>query len=58
MFLFLVPMMIGFILTSASVFTTFYTRKLGERGGRQVNIILRDVLGISVWADDCAREAL
>jgi protein-S-isoprenylcysteine O-methyltransferase Ste14 len=50
MFLFLVPLLIGFSFNSASVFTTFYSRHLGERGGRLVAILLRDVLGIPVWA--------
>ncbi len=50
MFLFLVPLLLGFIFNSASAFTTFYSRQLGERGGRLVSIVLRDVLGIPVWA--------
>jgi protein-S-isoprenylcysteine O-methyltransferase Ste14 len=50
MFLFLIPLVLGFVCNSASTFTTFYSTHLGERGGRLVSIILRDVLGIPVWA--------
>ena len=49
MFLFLIPLLVGFTLNSASAFTTFYSRRLGERRGRLVSAILRDVLGIPVW---------
>jgi protein-S-isoprenylcysteine O-methyltransferase Ste14 len=48
-FIFLVPLLIGFTFNSASAFTTYYSRQLGERGGRLVSTILRDVLGIPVW---------
>ena len=50
MFLYLVPLLLGFVFNSASAFTTFYSRHLGERGGRLVSIVLRDVIGIPVWA--------
>lgn len=50
MFLFLIPLLLGFIFNSASAFTTFYSRQWGERSGRLVSIILRDVAGIPVWA--------
>ena len=50
MFLFLIPLLLGFACNSASAFTTHYSRLLGERGGRMVSTILRDVLGIPVWA--------
>jgi protein-S-isoprenylcysteine O-methyltransferase Ste14 len=46
---FLIPLFLGFTFTSASVFTTYYSRLFGERGGRLVSIILRVVLGIPVW---------
>ena len=49
MFLFLIPLLAGFTINAASAFTTCYSRRLGERGGRLVSIILRDVLGIPVW---------
>jgi protein-S-isoprenylcysteine O-methyltransferase Ste14 len=49
MFEFLIPLLIGFTFNSASAFTTFYSRHLGERTGRLVCTILRNVLGIPVW---------
>ena len=49
MFLFLAPLLIGFTFNSASAFTSYYSRLLGERRGRIVCVILRDVLGIPVW---------
>jgi protein-S-isoprenylcysteine O-methyltransferase Ste14 len=50
MFWYLVPLLLGFIFNSASAFTAFFSRRLGERGGRLVSIVLRDVVGIPVWA--------
>jgi protein-S-isoprenylcysteine O-methyltransferase Ste14 len=50
MFLYLVPLLLGFVFNSASAFTTFYSRHFGERVGRLVSIVLRDVVGIPVWA--------
>ena len=50
MFLYLIPLLMGFAFNSASAFTTYYSRRLGERGGRLVSTILRDILGIPVWA--------
>jgi len=47
--LFLAPLLIGFTFNSASAFTSYYSRQFGERGGRLVSTILRDVLGIPVW---------
>ena len=58
MFLYLVPLLLGFIFNSASAFTTFYSHRLGERGGRLVSIILRDVVGIPVWAIGYGMAAL
>ena len=49
-FLFLVPLLIGFGFNSASAFTTYLSDRFGERGGRLACIILRDVVGIPVWA--------
>ncbi len=49
MYQFLIPLLLGFTFTSASVFTTYYSRRLGERGGRLVSIILRVILGIPLW---------
>ena len=47
---YLVPLFLGFIFNCASAFTTFYSHRLGERGGKLVTIVLRDVAGIPVWA--------
>jgi hypothetical protein len=50
MYLFLIPLLVGFGLNSASDFTAVYTRWWGERGGRLACLLLRDVFGIPVWA--------
>jgi protein-S-isoprenylcysteine O-methyltransferase Ste14 len=50
MFMYLIPLLVGFVFNSASTFTAFYSRHLGEGGGRLVCILLRDILGIPVWA--------
>ena len=50
MFLFLIPLLIGFTFNSASAFTSYTSRLLGERGGRIFCVVLRDALGIPVWA--------
>jgi protein-S-isoprenylcysteine O-methyltransferase Ste14 len=50
MFFFLIPLLAGFIFNLASAFTSVFSRRWGERRGSTVSIILRDVLGIPVWA--------
>ena len=50
MYTFLIPLLLGFALNSASDFTTTYSRLWGERGGRLASSILRNVVGIPVWA--------
>lgn len=50
MFLFLVPLAFGFACNLASAFTTAFSRRWGERRGSIVTVILRDVLGIPIWA--------
>ncbi len=57
MFVFLVPLLIGFTCNSASAFTTFYSQRLGQRAGRLICVLLRDVLGIPVWAAGYALAA-
>lgn len=47
---FLVPLLIGFALNVASAYTTEWSERWGERRGRQVTFILRNILGIPVWA--------
>ena len=47
--MFLIPLLLGFALNSASAFTAAYSRRWGERVGRWVTVLLRDVLGIPLW---------
>jgi protein-S-isoprenylcysteine O-methyltransferase Ste14 len=47
---FLMPLAIGFAFNWASAFTHFFSRKWGERRGRVVTFITRNILGIPVWA--------
>jgi len=49
MFLFLIPLLLGFTFNAASAFTSTYFHKWGERRGSIVSVVLRDVLGIPVW---------
>ncbi len=50
MWWFLIPLMVGFASNSASAFTGFYSRRYGERIGKLVSIVLRDLTGIPIWA--------
>ena len=50
LYAFLIPLLVGFVFTSASAFTTFFSHRFGERRGRVICILLRDVLGIPLWA--------
>lgn len=45
----LIPLLIGFGFNAASAFTTAYSRWWGDRAGRVVTALLRNVLGIPVW---------
>jgi protein-S-isoprenylcysteine O-methyltransferase Ste14 len=58
MFLFLVPITIGFICNLASAFTSVFSAKWGERIGTLVTVLLRDVFGIPVWGLGFAAAAL
>ena len=49
MLYFLIPLVLGFAANVASAFTTEWSRRWGERRGRQVTAVLRNVLGIPVW---------
>jgi len=49
-YIFLVPLLLGFAFNLASAFTTAFSRHLGDRRGSAVSAILRDILGIPVWA--------
>jgi protein-S-isoprenylcysteine O-methyltransferase Ste14 len=48
-FLFLLPLLLGFVLTGASAFTAAYSRRWGERGGRMATSVLRNFIGIPLW---------
>ena len=50
MFQFLFPLLMGFAFNWASAFTHFYSQRLGERCGRLVTFVTRNILGIPVWA--------
>ncbi|MGA2381836.1 MAG: methyltransferase [Gemmatimonadales bacterium] len=47
---FLVPLLIGFALNVASAYTAEWSARWGERRGELVTAVLRNVLGIPVWA--------
>jgi len=49
MYLFLIPLLLGFALGGASAFTATYSRWWGERSGALVTSILRNFLGIPLW---------
>jgi methanethiol S-methyltransferase len=49
MYLFLIPLLLGFALGGASAFTATYSRRWGERRGALVTAILRNFLGIALW---------
>lgn len=49
MYLFLVPLLLGFVLIGASAFTAEFSRRWGERGGQVVTFVLRNILGIPLW---------
>lgn len=49
MYLFFLPLLLGFALVGASAFTAAYSRWWGERRGETVTWILRNVLGIPIW---------
>ena len=42
-------MLVGFVFNWASAFTEFYSRRFGERVGRRMTFITRNILGIPVW---------
>jgi protein-S-isoprenylcysteine O-methyltransferase Ste14 len=49
MYLFLIPLLLGFALGGASAFTATYSRWWGKRGGALASSILRNFLGIPLW---------
>jgi protein-S-isoprenylcysteine O-methyltransferase Ste14 len=50
MFWFLAPLLIGFVFNWASAPTGLYIRRFGERRGRALTFLFRNLLGIPVWA--------
>lgn len=49
MYLFIIPLLLGFALGGASAFTATYSHWWGERGGALVTLILRNFVGIPLW---------
>lgn len=49
MFLFLVPLLLGFTFNLASAFTTAFSRHWGVQCSSFISMILRDIFGIPVW---------
>lgn len=49
MYVFLIPLLLGFALSWASAFTAAFSRRWGERGGQLVSLLLRNVVGIPLW---------
>jgi protein-S-isoprenylcysteine O-methyltransferase Ste14 len=50
MYLFLIPLLIGFVCNTASAFTTAFSKRWGQSRGSLITFILRNILGIPVWA--------
>lgn len=50
MHLFLIPLLLGFTFNAASALTTAFSRRWGEKKGSLVTAVLRNILGIPVWA--------
>ena len=50
MYLFLIPLMIGFVCNTASAFTTTFSKRWGQSCGSLITFILRNILGIPLWA--------
>lgn len=50
MYLFLIFLVFGFVCNLASAFTAVFCQRWGERQGSLVSVLLRDILGIPVWA--------
>lgn len=49
MYVFLIPLLLGFALGGASAFTAAFSRRWGERRGQMATMILRNALGIPLW---------
>ena len=49
-FAFLVPLLAGFVFNSLSAFTSYYCTRWGVTRGRLITFVLRNVVGIPLWA--------
>jgi len=47
---FLLPLLLGFLFNSLSAFTAIFCERLGEARGRALTFLLRNILGIPLWA--------
>jgi protein-S-isoprenylcysteine O-methyltransferase Ste14 len=47
--MYILPLVFGFAFNSASAFTAVYSRRWGNRIGKLVSLVLRNVLGIPLW---------
>jgi protein-S-isoprenylcysteine O-methyltransferase Ste14 len=56
--MFLLPLLLGFACNSASAFTAAFSRRWGKRRGQLASLLLRDVLGIPLWAAGLALASL
>lgn len=50
MYLFLIPLILGFFFAGAASFTAAYSRRFGERGGQAMTAVLRNVFGAPLMA--------
>ncbi len=50
MYYFLIPLFVGFAFNIASAFTTLFSDRWGQKQGSLLTFILRNILGIPVWA--------
>ena len=46
MYSFLIPLLLAFSCNLASVYTTYFSERLGQRRGQLLSTVLRDILGI------------
>ncbi len=49
MYLFLIPLLLGFAFNCLSAFTTAFSHTWGEKRGQQVSFVLRNILGLPLW---------
>lgn len=49
LYLFLIPLLLGFVLAGTSAFTATFSRRWGARGGQLATVILRNLIGIPLY---------